>query len=195
MLEARGISFRYGPRDPLIVQGFDLSVAPGEGRPSGPSGRGKSTIGRLLARHLRPTAGLVTRMAPSAGARLQPGAAPVAEPDFRRQSALDGGEDRRRGVDARRRQRARPRRAAGLVPPATRTSSPAWQSQRITILRALAPGLRYLVADEITSMLDPLAQAEMAAALAVVKQRAIGLSPSATTRICWGGWLTGVVVV
>lgn len=50
------------------------------------------------------------------------------------------------------------------------------EMQRITILRALAPGLRYLVADEITSMLDPLAQAEIwQALLDVAKRRAIGI--------------------
>jgi len=50
------------------------------------------------------------------------------------------------------------------------------EMQRITILRALAPDTRYLVADEITSMLDPLAQAEIwQALLAVAAQRAIGI--------------------
>ena len=30
MLEARGISFRYGPRDPLVVRDLDLAIGPGE---------------------------------------------------------------------------------------------------------------------------------------------------------------------
>lgn len=177
MLEARGISFRYGPRDPLIVQGFDLAIRPGEvvGL-SGPSGRGKSTIGRLLARHLRPTAGLVTVDGAQAPAR---GFNPV---QLLSQSPIFA---------------ANPRWTVGRIvgeawtPDADTVQAlgvrPAWfdrfphelsggELQRITILRALAPGLRYLVADEISSMLDPLAQAEIwAALLAVVKQRAIGL--------------------
>ena len=33
--------------------------------------------------------------------------------------------------------------------------------QRVVILRSLAPGLRYLVADEISAMLDPLTQAAL----------------------------------
>ena len=33
--------------------------------------------------------------------------------------------------------------------------------QRVTLLRALSPQTRYLIADEITAMLDPITQAEI----------------------------------
>ena len=177
MLEARGISFRYGPRDPLVVRDLDLAIGPGEvvGL-SGPSGRGKSTIGRLLARHLRPTAGAVTVDGAPPPAR---GFNPV---QFLSQSPVFA---------------TNPRWAIGRIvteawsPDAEAMQElgvrPAWFSryphelsggemQRITILRALAPGLRYLIADEITSMLDPLAQADIWKALmAVAKNRAVGI--------------------
>jgi len=177
MLEARALSFRYGQRDPLIVRDFDLVVHPGEvvGL-SGPSGRGKSTIGRLLARHLIPTAGKITvNSAPTP----QSGFNPV---QFLSQSPIFA---------------TNPRWTIGRI------LSEAWtpdetaiqtlgirrnwldryphelsggEMQRITILRALAPGLRYLVADEITSMLDPLAQAEIwRVLLDLAKKRAIGI--------------------
>lgn len=177
MLEARGICFRYGRREPLIVRDFDLAIRPGEivGL-SGPSGRGKSTIGRLLARHLQPTAGTV---AVNGAPPPERGFNPV---QFLSQSPVFA---------------TNPRWTIGRIvaeawSPDDRTIHelgvrPAWlpryphelsggEMQRITILRALAPGLRYLIADEITSMLDPLAQAEIWRALmAVAKKRAVGI--------------------
>ena len=177
MLEARGISFRYGPRDPLIVRDLDLTVGSGEvvGL-SGPSGRGKSTIGRLLARHLRPTDGMVTVDGASPPARgFNPVQMLSQSPVFAVNPRWTVG----RIVDEAWTPDADTAQALGV--------RPAWlaryphelsggEMQRTTILRALAPDTRYLVADEITSMLDPLAQAEIwQALLAVAAQRAIGI--------------------
>ena len=177
MLEARGISFHYGPRDPLVVRDLDLAIDPGEvvGL-SGPSGRGKSTIGRLLARHLRPTAGAVTvNGAPPPERGFNPVQLLSQSPVF----AANPRWTVRRIVGEAWTPDAGTAQALGV--------RPAWFSryphelsggemQRITILRALAPDTRYLVADEITSMLDPLAQAEIwTALLKVANQRAIGI--------------------
>lgn len=176
MLEARGVSFRYGRREAPIIHDFDLTIRPGEvvGL-SGPSGRGKSTIGRLLASHLRPTSGVVT----VDGVPPARGFNPV---QFLSQSPVFA---------------TNPRWTIGRIvaeawSPDDRTMRmlgvrPAWFSryphelsggemQRVTILRALAPGLRYLIADEITSMLDPLAQADIWAALTdVANKRTVGI--------------------
>ena len=50
-IEIRDLHFRYGPGEPLVFDGFDLSVPPGGSLAIvGPSGSGKSTLVALLAR-------------------------------------------------------------------------------------------------------------------------------------------------
>jgi ATP-binding cassette subfamily C protein CydC len=59
-VELRGVRFRYGPGEPLVLDGFDLAV-PAGGRVAlvGPSGTGKSTVVSLLLRFWEPEAGQV----------------------------------------------------------------------------------------------------------------------------------------
>lgn len=176
MLEARSIHHRFRPDVPLL-QDVSLHVAPGEvvGL-EGASGSGKTTLARLLAGHLVPDRGRVTidgTALPRAGFRpvqYVPQTPVLAmnprwrigrvlreshQPDSAARSAL--------GVD------------------------PAWdrrfphelsggQLQRVALLRSLAPGTRYLVADEITSALDPVAQALIwTALLRLSQERSIGI--------------------
>jgi ATP-binding cassette subfamily C protein CydC len=50
-IEIRDLCFRYGPDEPFVIDGLDLSVAPGTSLAIvGPSGSGKSTIVNLLLR-------------------------------------------------------------------------------------------------------------------------------------------------
>ena len=57
-IELRGLRFRYGAGDPWVLDGIDLSIAPGESVAiAGPSGCGKTTLLRLLASLLEPSGG------------------------------------------------------------------------------------------------------------------------------------------
>lgn len=56
----RGIDFRYGPRGPLIIRGFDLELQRGElFMLVGPSGCGKTTVLNVLAGFEEPSVGEV----------------------------------------------------------------------------------------------------------------------------------------
>ncbi|RCK72593.1 MAG: peptide/opine/nickel uptake ABC transporter (PepT) family, ATP-binding protein [Anaerolineae bacterium] len=55
MLKAERISFRYNPKQPWILQDFDLALSNTERVGIyGPSGCGKTTLGRILAGYLQP---------------------------------------------------------------------------------------------------------------------------------------------
>lgn len=55
------VSFAYGPGEPLILDGLDLEIQPGERVAiTGASGSGKSTLANLIPRLYDPTAGRVT---------------------------------------------------------------------------------------------------------------------------------------
>ena len=59
-LQARGVSLRYGPRERWALNGFDLTLAPGERVAlMGPSGAGKTTLAELLVRFRDPDEGRV----------------------------------------------------------------------------------------------------------------------------------------
>lgn len=162
MLEARNITFRYGPREPLIYDGFSFSVRPGERvHLDAPSGFGKTTLCRLLSGYLRPLSGEVLVDGAPLPAR---GACPVQligqhpervlDPRMRMQASLaEAGE-----VDA------------GLL--ARLGIRDEWltrfphelsggEMQRFCIARALMARPKYLIADEISTMLDAVTQAQI----------------------------------
>jgi ATP-binding cassette subfamily B protein RaxB len=59
-VELRGIRFRYSPSDPLVLDGVDLVVEPGEHVAiTGPSGGGKSTLVKIILGLLQPDEGEV----------------------------------------------------------------------------------------------------------------------------------------
>lgn len=57
-IELRGVRFRYSPADPLVLDGVNLAVEPGEHIAiTGPSGGGKSTLVKILLGLLEPDEG------------------------------------------------------------------------------------------------------------------------------------------
>lgn len=158
MLEAHQLTFGFG-REPPLFQALSMALARGEWVGlSGASGAGKSTLGRVLAGHWAPRHGFLHldgEPLPSRGLR------PV---QWLPQSP-------ERAVNPRWRV-ARLLEEAWTPPQALREAfgiQPAWlkrfpgelsggELQRVCVLRALAPGVRYLIADEISTMLDPLTQ-------------------------------------
>lgn len=57
-VELRNVSFRYSPSDPLVLEGVDLVVEPGEHVAiTGPSGGGKSTLVKILLGLVEPDSG------------------------------------------------------------------------------------------------------------------------------------------
>ncbi|MFN2409917.1 MAG: ABC transporter ATP-binding protein [Halomonas sp.] len=143
---------------------------------SGHSGTGKSTLGQLLAGHLTPQAGTIEvdgEALPQRG--LQPVQWLPQSPE----------------LSVNPRWRVKRILEEAWTPPATLREAfgiePGWlnrypsalsggELQRVCVLRALAPGVRYLVADEISSMLDPLTQLALWQALhQVADERKLGV--------------------
>ncbi|TYC61806.1 ATP-binding cassette domain-containing protein [Rhodobacterales bacterium] len=175
MLSAHHLSFRYSPHTPFILEAVDLHLNAGEivGL-TGPSGRGKSTLGRLLAGQMRPSGGRVSIN----GEKPPAGFSPV---QYLHQSPVFATDPRWRI--------SRIIEEAWIPDAAAREDfrvKESWydrysheisggELQRVALLRALAPETRYLISDEITSMLDPLAQAEIWQALIKRAEQGLGI--------------------
>ncbi|MEE0707017.1 MAG: ATP-binding cassette domain-containing protein [Adlercreutzia sp.] len=190
MLEARNLTAAFDGR--VIFRGLNLAVAPGERvQIAAPSGAGKTTLARILAGYAKPQAGEVL----VDGAPLpKRGPCPVQLI----------GQHPERMVDPRLRLE-RTLREGGWTSDDTRLLEqtgirPAWLSrfphelsggelQRFCIARALAANPRYLIADEISTMLDAVTQARMwAMLLAEAEERHLGLifvshSPALAARL------------
>jgi peptide/nickel transport system ATP-binding protein len=156
------LSYRYRAHGPWVVRDVDIRVAPGEivGL-RGPSGCGKTTLGRLLAGFLVAGRGRVTVGGASLPGR---GSSPVqlviqhpelaVNPRWRLGRILaEGGET-----------------DDGLLEELS--IAPGWldrypnelsggELQRIALARALLARPRYVIADEISAMLDPITQAQL----------------------------------
>ena len=190
MLEARGVTYAHpGAREPLY-RGFDLAVGPDERVAlSAPSGFGKTTLCRLLAGYERPQAGEIL----VDGAPLpRRGPCPVqlilqlpetaVDPRMRMEKTLaEAGEAPQGLLDDLGIQKKwlsrHPHELSG------------GELQRFCIARALMANPRYLVADEVSTMLDAVTQAQIwRVLLDETRSRGIGLvfvshSPALTERI------------
>ena len=176
MLEARGITFAY-PGKPPIYQGLDFSVEPGERVAlQAPSGFGKTTLCCILAGYLQPTAGQVLLDGKALPKR---GVCPVqlvwqhpekaVDPRMRMAAMLAEagvGHKRLRSLsdDALSQTHRELLNRLGIREKwLTRFPHElsGGELQRFCIARALAARPRYLIADEISTMLDALTQAQI----------------------------------
>ena len=190
MLEGRDLGFRHaGARRPLF-EGLSVSVSPGERLAlNAPSGFGKTTLCRLLAGYERPQAGQVLidgvplpqrDVCPVQLINQHPER--VLDPRLRMASSLaEAGEPEGRVLDAlgiqERWLTRHPHELSG------------GELQRFSIARALTANPAYLIADEITTMLDAVTQARIwGFLLAEAERRGLGLvfvshSPALTRRL------------
>ena len=160
MLIGEQLAFRYSSRHHWVLQDINVAIAPGEvvGL-SAPSGFGKTTLGKLLAGYLTPTRGKVLvddRHLPQQGYcpvqlvfqnpelavnprwRIHQILAEKQPPD---RALLDALGIHSSWIDR------YPHELSG------------GELQRIAVARVLNPATRYLIADEMTAMLDANTQA------------------------------------
>lgn len=191
-LEARELSFRYRRGVRQILERASLSLEGGERLGlSAPSGRGKTTLCRLLAGYDHPDAGAVLLDGRPLGD--YPGPCPVqmlwqhpeaaVNPRFRMEQVLrEGGAVEDRVLE-------------GLhIEPGWLDRYPAELSggelQRFCIARALGRETRFLLCDEMTAMLDLITQAQIWTFLmAEAERRGLGLlvvshSEALLERVC-----------
>lgn len=176
MLEARGIAFAYPGKAP-IYQGLDLSVEPGERVAlQAPSGFGKTTLCRMLAGYLQPTAGQILLDGNPLPKR---GVCPVqlvwqhpekaVDPRMRMAAMLAEagvGHKRLRSLSDNALSQAHRELLGRLgIQDKWLTRFPhelsGGELQRFCFARALATHPRYLICDEVSTMLDAVTQAHI----------------------------------
>ena len=161
MLEAKALSYRYGEGS-SVLRNVSLRAADGERLALlGPSGRGKSTLALLLAGYLPLQEGSI---ALDGAALPKGGYNPIQLIYQHPEKAMD---PRWKVKDSLSEAWDVPDellRAIGAEPDwLTRWPNElsGGQLQRLSILRALSPKTRVLIADEITASLDPITQAQI----------------------------------
>lgn len=176
-LEGRNLTFGYRKKGRVLDQ-ISLTLEPGERLGlAGPSGRGKTTLCKLLAGYERPGGGEVLLDGRPLDAYR--GLCPVQMIWQHPETAVDPLLKLKDSVSE-----AGPVGAGLLealhIQPGWLERYPAELSggelQRFCIARALAPGVKYLLCDEITAMLDPITQAQIwNVLLAQAEERQLGL--------------------
>jgi len=161
MLEAKALSYRYGEGS-SVLRNVSLRAADGERLALlGPSGRGKSTLALLLAGYLPLQKGVITLDgAPLPKDCYNPVQLIYQHPEKAMDPRWKVGDTLREAWDV-------PEELLAAI-----GAEPGWltrwphelsggQLQRLSILRALSPKTRVLIADEITASLDPITQAQI----------------------------------
>lgn len=162
MLKGENLSFRYHKDKPWIFQGKTLTVDPGEvvGL-SGPSGQGKTTLAKILTGYLQPQTGQVT-----VNGRFLPakGYCPVQlifqhpelaiNPRWRMSQVLAEGQPPTADL-----LEALSLNAGWLTRWPHELSG--GELQRMAVARVLNRQTEFLIADEMTAMLDTITQAQI----------------------------------
>ncbi len=161
-LEAENISFRYNSKSPYVLKDLSLSIENGERvAVVGPSGCGKSTLAKILAGYIKPQTG---RVLLDGKPLPEKGYCPVqliyqhpelaVNPRWKMDKILnEAWQVPKELMDK-----------MGIEEPWLKR----WPSelsggelQRFCIARVLSPETRFLICDEITTMLDVITQAQI----------------------------------
>lgn len=197
MLHGEGLWLRHRTRGPWVLRDVAVSVEAGEVVGiQGPSGCGKTTLARVLAGLVRPSRGSVSvdgQPLPERGRQpvqlVQQHPERAMNPRWRirdvlaEASAAPGAPGVPDGVLA--------GAAEGLVEEGWADRHPhelsGGELQRVNLARALRADPRYLVLDEISSSLDPLAQADLWQCVAeTVRARGVGVLVISHDRLLLG---------
>ena len=175
-LDAKDVGFRYGNGE-WLFRGVNFTINPGEiVGIVGPSGQGKTTFARILAGFENPIEGTVTLGGlPVKKKGYQPIQLVFQHPEkainprWKMQKSLrEGWEPDRTLLEA-----------FGIEQEwLTRwpTELSGGELQRFCVVRALGPETRFLIADEMTTMLDAITQAQIwHAVLEIAKKREMGV--------------------
>lgn len=162
LLEVRNVSFRYGKKGPWILKDISFKASEGERVAiQGPSGCGKSTLSAIMAGYLKPTAGQVLfdgRPLPNKG--YCPVQMIFQHPEksvnprwkmgriLREAREPDEALIKRLGIETEWLNRWPSELSGGEL-------------QRFCIARVLGQETRFLIADEISVMLDVITQAQI----------------------------------
>lgn len=177
MLEGRNLFYRYTPKGRFVLSDVSVAVQPGNVLGiSGPSGCGKSTLANILAGYLTPRKGKVLldgKPLPSKGycpvQLLYQHPELAVNPNWKvsriLREAYSPPEDLLHALSIAPQWNDRyPHELSG------------GEVQRIAVARALGPATRYLIADEMTAMLDAQTQARIwKAVLSHCLRRNIGI--------------------
>ncbi|MEK3907213.1 ATP-binding cassette domain-containing protein [Oceanobacillus sp. FSL K6-0127] len=175
-LDAKDVGFRYGNGE-WLFRGVNFTINPGEiVGIVGPSGQGKTTFARILAGFEDPVEGTVTLGGlPVEKKGYQPIQLVFQHPEkainprWKMQKSLrEGWEPDRTLLEA-----------FGIEQEwLTRWPNElsGGELQRFCVVRALGPETRFLIADEMTTMLDAITQAQIwHAVLEIAKKREMGV--------------------
>lgn len=161
-LEAKHIYFRYRANQPWILEDCSLSIEQGERVAIfAPSGYGKSTLAKLLAGYLEPTAGQILlddKPLPNRGIcpvqLIYQHPEHAINPRWRLRRVLEESGNLNESILT----------AFGIQPdwlnryPRELSGG---ELQRFSVARALMSNARYLICDEISTMLDVITQAQL----------------------------------